>query len=108
MKIAERDSRTRSACSSLYPSLILLATSLMFLCSCRQSTSAKRGGEPLTQKAVKSALAEIKPMERTVVVTGSFHAREQSTLSVKVPGRLERIAVDIGSVVRKGDELAQI
>lgn len=47
-------------------------------------------------------------MERTVVVTGSFHAREQSTLSVKVPGRLERIAVDIGSVVRKGDELARI
>lgn len=47
-------------------------------------------------------------MDRTVVATGSFHAREQSTLSVKVPGRLEKITVDIGSVVRKGDELARI
>ncbi|HTD67810.1 MAG TPA: efflux RND transporter periplasmic adaptor subunit [Candidatus Limnocylindria bacterium] len=47
-------------------------------------------------------------MDRTVIVTGSFHAREQSTLSVKVPGRLEKITVDIGSVVRKGEELARI
>jgi RND family efflux transporter MFP subunit len=33
-------------------------------------------------------------------------AHEQATLSVKVPGRLETISVDIGSVVRKGDVLA--
>jgi RND family efflux transporter MFP subunit len=47
-------------------------------------------------------------MQRTVTVTGSFAAQEQSTLSVKVPGRLEKMNVDIGSVVRKGDLLAQI
>ena len=47
-------------------------------------------------------------MERTIQVSGSFHAREKSTLSVKVAGRLESIAVDIGSVVRKGDKLAQV
>jgi HlyD family secretion protein len=47
-------------------------------------------------------------MERSVQVSGSFYAREKSTLSVKVAGRLEFIAVDIGSVVRKGDKLAQV
>lgn len=54
------------------------------------------------------ARAEVRPLERTVKVSGSFHAREKSTLSVKVAGRLESIAVDIGSVVRKGDKLAQV
>jgi RND family efflux transporter MFP subunit len=47
-------------------------------------------------------------MERKVVVTGSFYARERSTLSVKVPGRLARLSADVGTVIRKGDELAQI
>ena len=86
----------------------VLLAALCCTFSCRDSASKKPGAEPLAPKAVKTARAAMKPMERTVVVTGSFHAREQSTLSVKVPGRLERIAVDIGSVVRKGDELARI
>jgi RND family efflux transporter MFP subunit len=47
-------------------------------------------------------------MERTITVMGSFMAREEAILSVKVPGRLESIAVDIGSIVKKGDLLAQI
>jgi RND family efflux transporter MFP subunit len=85
-----------------------VALALCFLASCRDSSSKKPGAEPLTSKPVQTARAELKPMDRTVIVTGSFHAREQSTLSVKVPGRLEKIAVDIGSVVRKGDELARI
>jgi RND family efflux transporter MFP subunit len=76
--------------------------------SCRKSEARKGAREPLATKAVKTARAQMKPMDRTVIVTGSFHAREQSTLSVKVPGRLQSINVDIGSVVRKGDELARI
>lgn len=73
------------------------------------SASAARGrNEPLEAKAVQTAVAETRPMERAIVVSGSFHAREQSTLSVKVAGRLEKIAVDVGSVVKRGDELAQV
>jgi RND family efflux transporter MFP subunit len=79
-----------------------------FTSACRKSDAGRPAREPLTAKAVKTARVEMKPLDRVVVVTGSFHAREQSTLSVKVPGRLEKIAVDVGSVVRKGDELAQI
>jgi RND family efflux transporter MFP subunit len=84
---------------------------LLVICltpSCRESQAGKPARETLVAKSVKTARAELKPMDRTVTVTGSFHAREQSTLSVKVAGRLEKITVDIGSVVRKGDELARI
>lgn len=47
-------------------------------------------------------------MERSISATGSFLAREQSVLSAKVPGRLQRVSVDIGSAVKEGDLLAQV
>lgn len=81
------------------------------LCSCGPSPDARKAGPPATPappRSVRVARAEVRPLERTVKVSGSFHAREKSTLSVKVAGRLESIAVDIGSVVRKGDKLAQV
>jgi RND family efflux transporter MFP subunit len=46
--------------------------------------------------------------ERTLRVTGELLALEDSTLAAKVPGRLESLAVDLGSVVSRGDMLAQI
>jgi len=87
---------------------VLIALVILSTSSCRKSGPDKPARETLAAKLVKTAGVELKPMERTVVVTGSFHAREQSTLSVKVPGRLGSIAVDVGSVVRQGDELARI
>ena len=47
-------------------------------------------------------------MERAVTVTGSLAAQEQATLSVKVPGRLQTIEVDLGSVVKQGAVIAQV
>jgi len=47
-------------------------------------------------------------MERAIMVTGPLAAHEQSTLSAKVSGRLQLLNVDIGSVVRRGDVLAQV
>jgi RND family efflux transporter MFP subunit len=50
----------------------------------------------------------LRSMERAIAATGTLAAHEQSTLSAKVPGRLQLLAVDIGSVVRQGDLLAQV
>jgi RND family efflux transporter MFP subunit len=50
----------------------------------------------------------MRPLERIVIATGSLAARERATLSVKVPGRLESLAVDLGSSVNKGDLIAQL
>src|SRR5262245_9245615 len=47
-------------------------------------------------------------MERVVIVTGSLAAEEAATLSVKVSGRLKHIPVDLGSIVKKGDLIAQV
>jgi len=47
-------------------------------------------------------------MEQTVTVTGTLAAYDQATVSAKVPGRVKTIAVDLGSVVRQGQIIAQI
>jgi RND family efflux transporter MFP subunit len=53
---------------------------------------------PVTQVAI----------QRTVTALGSLAAYDQATISVKAPGRLQHIAVDLGSVVQKGEVIAQI
>jgi RND family efflux transporter MFP subunit len=47
-------------------------------------------------------------MVRTIAVTGTLAAQEKSVLSAKVTGRVQELSVDLGSVVRQGDLLAQI
>jgi RND family efflux transporter MFP subunit len=47
-------------------------------------------------------------MARVIAVTGTLAAQEQSTLSAKVAGRIQLFAVDLGSLVRQGDLLAQV
>lgn len=59
-------------------------------------------------RPVQVARAEMRPLERIVIATGSLAAHEQATLSVKVPGRVESVAVDLGSAVSKGDLIAQL
>jgi multidrug efflux pump subunit AcrA (membrane-fusion protein) len=73
--------------------------------------SRKPAGEAKTvevQREVKVARAEMRPLERVVIATGSLAPNEQATLSVKVPGRIESMAVDLGSSVRQGDLIAQL
>jgi RND family efflux transporter MFP subunit len=48
------------------------------------------------------------PIGETVTVNGNLAAYDQTTVSMKVPGRLETINVDLGSVVRKGQVIAQL
>lgn len=62
----------------------------------------------LPGRAVSVARVEARAVPRTIGATGSLAAQEQSTLSAKVPGRLERLEVDIGSELRQGELVAQI
>ncbi len=48
------------------------------------------------------------PIGQTVTVNGNLLAYDQTTVGVKVPGRLQSINVDIGTVVRKGQAIAQL
>jgi RND family efflux transporter MFP subunit len=47
-------------------------------------------------------------MERTVTVTGTLAALDQATISAKIPGRLQTLSVDLGSVVKNGQVIAQL
>jgi multidrug efflux pump subunit AcrA (membrane-fusion protein) len=57
---------------------------------------------------VRVASVRTRPMERVLPVAGTLAANEQAVLSVKVPGRVARFAVDIGSVVRHDQVVAEI
>jgi len=72
----------------------------------REETKApQEAGAP---KQVKVASVAEKPLERTTVALGSLTAFDQATISVKVPGRLQKITIDLGSVVQRGQLIAQI
>jgi RND family efflux transporter MFP subunit len=73
--------------------------------------SSGRAANPDTKAAprqVKTAKVAEMPVGQMVTVNGTLAAYDQTTVSVKVPGRLQSITVDLGSVVRKGQAIAQL
>lgn len=48
------------------------------------------------------------PMEQTISVTGTLAAQDEATVSAKAPGRVRSMAVDLGSMVRKGQLIAEL
>jgi RND family efflux transporter MFP subunit len=59
-------------------------------------------------RQVKVAKVSEMPVGASVQVTGTLAAQDQATVSVKVPGRLRALSVDLGSVVRKGQLITQV
>src|SRR5438552_11676658 len=92
--------------------LCLTATLLVSATACKTAypASGKAAGadgksQPRQVKTVK--VAEM-PVGETVTVNGNLAAYDQTTVGMKVPGRLQTISVDFGSVVRKGQVIAQL
>jgi RND family efflux transporter MFP subunit len=61
--------------------------------------------QPRQVRTVK--VAEL-PVGETVTVNGNLAAYDQTTVGMKVPGRLQTLTVDFGSVVRKGQVIAEL
>lgn len=59
-------------------------------------------------RQVKTARVEETPFGETVTANGTLAAFDQSTASAKVAGRLGSISVDLGSVVHRGQVVAQL
>ncbi|HEV7475117.1 MAG TPA: biotin/lipoyl-binding protein, partial [Pyrinomonadaceae bacterium] len=72
------------------------------------ATRQSRPGENQAARQVKTARVEETPFGETVTANGTLAAFDQSTAGVKVAGRLSSISVDLGSVVRRGQMIAQI
>ena len=72
------------------------------------STQQSRPGEAKAARQVKTARVEETPFGETVTANGTLAAFDQTTAGVKVAGRLSSISVDLGSVVRRGQLIAQL
>jgi len=89
--------------------LVMAGLGITALVSCGKADRSQAVGKvELPERPVSVARAEMRAIPRAMSATGSLAAQEQSTLSAKVAGRLERLNVDIGSVLREGDLVAQI
>jgi len=97
-----------------YVRLVSLATAMLLACvGCKADSSAatkppRSGPEASAAREVRVTPVMTKPLERAIVALGSLAAFDQATVSVKVPGRLRSVTVDLGSVVQQGQLIAQI
>jgi len=67
------------------------------------------GGKPAgPPREVRLAKAEEGTLARTVEVSGTLAADEETQLGFKIAGRLERMQVDIGTPVRRGQVIARL
>jgi RND family efflux transporter MFP subunit len=97
----------------VFPSvaLCLLAVLVLLTGSCKsgyQANSQQNSEAKAAPKQVKITPVVEMPVGQTVTVNGTLAAYDQTTLSVKVPGRLKSITVDLGSVVHRGQLIAQV
>ncbi len=98
--------------SNLWRAVLFCVAALLLAgataCKSDYPASGKTGDGKSPPRQVKTAkVAEI-PIGETVTVNGNLAAYDQTTVSMKVPGRLQTIGLDFGSVVRKGQVIAQL
>lgn len=86
----------------------LALSSVLLLPACGKPREASARNPAASPRAVHVARAEMRGMERTIAAPGTLVPKETSTVSTKVAGRIQRLAVDVGSVVEAGDQIAQI
>ncbi|HEX7329895.1 MAG TPA: efflux RND transporter periplasmic adaptor subunit [Pyrinomonadaceae bacterium] len=72
------------------------------------STRQQRGADNRPARQVKTAVVAETPFGETVKANGTLAAYDQTTVSVKVPGRVRMISVDLGSVVSRGQVIATV
>jgi RND family efflux transporter MFP subunit len=104
--------RLNNCTSSVLTSIGLFSVIVLSSTACKSGypVSARNnpGADAREPHQVKIARVSEISMEQAVTVTGTLAAYDQATVSAKVPGRVKSIAVDLGSVVRQGQIIAQI
>jgi RND family efflux transporter MFP subunit len=85
-----------------------IVAAALVLSGCGKKTEevkAAASPEPVT---VQTALAEARTVEKSLMVTGSLHPDEETTVSSEVAGRVRSVTVDFGQPVRRGQVVAQL
>lgn len=85
------------------PSILILAT-IMFFVSCKSKNNEEKKVETETP-IVKTMLVEKKIIDRTITYSANIMAYEENHLAPAAAGRVDKILVDVGDVVTKGQTL---
>ena len=92
--------------------IVLLVASAFLSAACKSDYPASgKAASPDSKtqpRQVKTAKVSEMPIGETVTVNGTLAAYDRVTVSMKVPGRLQTITVDLGTVVHKGQSVAQL
>jgi RND family efflux transporter MFP subunit len=92
--------------------VFIFVCAALFFVSCKSDYQASqrqgRTGDNRAPRKVKTTAVAETPFGETVTANGTLAAFDQTTVSVKVPGRVRTISVDLGSVVRRGQVIAQV
>ena len=86
----------RTALLCVTAALLISATA----CKSDYPASGKTAEGKSQPRQVRTVKVAEMPIGETVTVNGNLAAYDQTTVSVKVPGRLQTIGVDLGSVPR--------
>jgi multidrug efflux pump subunit AcrA (membrane-fusion protein) len=89
-------------------SLLLLLVVSAAACSGASSAAPGPAAQSAETRAVKVVRVDMRPLARSITVTGTLAAEEQVMLSLKVTGRLEELLADLGSRVTRGQVLARL
>ena len=91
---------------------LLLLMALLATTACSDASAAKKSDPKTSAAAVprRVTLARVAPqkMTKSIAVSGTLAADEQVTVGAKVAGRLASIAIDLGTVVKRDQAIAQI
>lgn len=67
------------------------------------------GGKPPSKPlVVRTVTATLERVDRVIEITGSLAGAEEVTVSAEVEGRVDRVAADLGDVVKDGGVLVQL
>ena len=87
---------------------LLLISSLLALSCSKQGNGMEQTNSAAAGKKVKVVRALKTTVPRTVSVSGTLAAEEEIVLSMKVPGRVQSVFVDLGSPVKRGQPLVRL
>lgn len=90
--------------------ILLLAVIALTLSACKGNSPVSAGQPSESRESREVRLVQVTeaPLERTVTVAGTLAAYDQATISAKVPGRVRKLNVDLGSHIRQGQVIAEL
>ena len=96
----------RSCCA-----LACAAVALFFSAGCghpETTVLATQNRGALTDEVLSAAEVVTQPWPRVVRAQGSLLEDEQALVGAKVAGRIKEVAIDLGSMVKQGQEIAAL